>query len=438
MENILGLNEFRVIEKREDNHSILFMVEPVHYFPVCPDCGSKIVNKHGKITRHARDANYFNKLCELEIVSDRYKCGSCGKTFMPIYNAVDENAKVTNRLKDKIKKETLKKPFKQLADEYSLSVPTVKRFFGEYVSDLEETRVIKTPIVIGIDEAHLNKQMRAVITDIKAKKVIEILPTRSKETVTNFLSELDYVNIRVGTIDMYKPYREAIRDINHKVIVVIDKFHVVQYAVNAMETVRKKLGEGIPKIERRVLLNTRFSMLKNKEDATDNDIARMNVLFKKYPEYETAYNLKEGFRDIYKCKEKQEAWKTFKKWESSIPDNMEPFKDTAKTVNNWRTEIFNYFDHPYTNAFTESVNNLIKEIEKRGRGYTFEVLRAKVLYGTTATKPAKYKRPKEQPMMKMMTGHMDYTGYFEEKPVLESGFGVDIPELMKILKSEEF
>ena len=36
-------------------------------------------------------------------------------------------------------------------------------------------------------------------------------------------------------------------------------------------------------------------------------------------------------------------------------------------------------------------DELIKNIEKAGRGYSFEVLRAKVLFGTSATKKPKYK-----------------------------------------------
>ena len=66
------------------------------------------------------------------------------------------------------------------------------------------------------------------------------------------------------------------------------------------------------------------------------------------------------------------------------------FKEFVDTVENWRTEIFNYFDHNYTNAVTEALNAVCKEIAVVGRGYTFDVLRAKILYGTKATKPPKY------------------------------------------------
>ena len=49
-------------------------------------------------------------------------------------------------------------------------------------------------------------------------------------------------------------------------------------------------------------------------------------------------------------------------------------------MDNWHIEIFNYFDHPDTNALTESINNQIKAIYRQGRGYSFEILRARALF----------------------------------------------------------
>lgn len=67
------------------------------------------------------------------------------------------------------------------------------------------------------------------------------------------------------------------------------------------------------------------------------------------------------------------------------------FEAFASMVENWRTEIFNYFDYRFTNAITESINRVSKEISSQGRGYNFKVLRAKILYRNPASKPAKYK-----------------------------------------------
>ncbi|MBT4788682.1 MAG: hypothetical protein HON68_06045 [Gammaproteobacteria bacterium] len=41
-----------------------------------------------------------------------------------------------------------------------------------------------------------------------------------------------------------------------------------------------------------------------------------------------------------------------------------------RATGNWHKEIFNYFDHPITNAYTVSLNNLIRVMNKIGRGYS--------------------------------------------------------------------
>ena len=45
----------------------------------------------------------------------------------------------------------------------------------------------------------------------------------------------------------------------------------------------------------------------------------------------------------------------------------------------WRRLILNYFEHPYTNAYSEALNGLVDQMNRAGRGYRFETLRAKAL-----------------------------------------------------------
>ena len=51
----------------------------------------------------------------------------------------------------------------------------------------------------------------------------------------------------------------------------------------------------------------------------------------------------------------------------------------ASTVQRHKRVIFNYFDAPYTNAFVEGLNSVIRTISDKGRGYDFDILRGKVL-----------------------------------------------------------
>lgn len=65
-------------------------------------------------------------------------------------------------------------------------------------------------------------------------------------------------------------------------------------------------------------------------------------------------------------------------------------------MTNWEQEIFAYFDHRITNAYTESLKSLIRVMNRLGRGYSFEALRAKMLFTEGL---AKIRKPKYQKRM---------------------------------------
>jgi hypothetical protein len=65
----------------------------------------------------------------------------------------------------------------------------------------------------------------------------------------------------------------------------------------------------------------------------------------------------------------------------------DPFGNVVTTVDFWRSMILNYidckhgFERGVTNAFAEYANKEIKKAHLRGNGYTYEVLRIKLLHG---------------------------------------------------------
>lgn len=65
-----------------------------------------------------------------------------------------------------------------------------------------------------------------------------------------------------------------------------------------------------------------------------------------------------------------------------IPDTLPEFLTLRDTFMSRREHILNYFDYRVTNAFAESSNNIIKGIEKQGKGYDFETLRKIALFSS--------------------------------------------------------
>ena len=73
---------------------------------------------------------------------------------------------------------------------------------------------------------------------------------------------------------------------------------------------------------------------------------------------------------------------------------------------------------PVTNAYTESINRLAKDKNREGRGYSFEVMRARMLYTTKHKRKAP--AAKVSPFYKKTIGY-ELPGFAEEL-----NYGVDL------------
>ena len=155
----------------------------------------------------------------------------------------------------------------------------------------------------------------------------------------------------------------------------------------------------------------------------------------RFPELKAAYDLKEGFYGIYSAKDKFDAKRRYREWLMSVPKEMEsPFNELLRAVDNWQDYIFSYFDTPVrvTNAYTESLNALIKHVHRNGRGYSFPAIRAKILFsnGVRKTKRPRYERSDWSPT----TGMMDL---IRQEPSLLD-YGADISTLTQLYESGSF
>lgn len=95
----------------------------------------------------------------------RYKCRECNETFFENLPDMDVNRSVTKRLIDWIQVASLENTFTSVADEIGVDKKTVRNIFNDCVTELEAQTDFRTPKWLGIDEAHLLKNYRCVITN---------------------------------------------------------------------------------------------------------------------------------------------------------------------------------------------------------------------------------------------------------------------------------
>ena len=398
----IGIPEIKCTQRSVDVDSISIryeaeaVVRPTH----CPNSDSDIEHKAPKFHVHSfqynllRDTRSEGKLVFINLKVKRYRCSECGKIVSDAFTFYDKHAHITNRLRDEFVSRCIKgETFSYIARDYGVDHKTVAAAFNAYVrKHNEQLNYSYTPEVLGIDEAHIDDNYRLVLTDVKQQRLLDIKKDNSSKTVKAFLKTLNPSVCRCVTMDFAPAYAKAVSDVLPDATIVIDKFHVVHEINRCLDNVRKDLQNKYRTqgIDIRRFKKSRRLFMTNWEDLTSDSADILNRWFNEFSELYEAYMCKETFRDIYlTAKTYDQAAEMFDLWYDVVPD-FDRFTPMKRTMKSRRTHILNYWHYQWTNAYTESVNNLIKGIDKAGRGYKFDTLRDRCILEINRPRPQKF------------------------------------------------
>src|SRR5581483_464334 len=259
MTTLINLPGWEVLSVKSDAHDYRvearYTVEPA----VCPHCSQALLfgslYKHGSQQQLIMDLPAHGKRVGIALKRQRYRCRNCGRTFPQPLPDVDDRSSMTKRLVAYIETESVKRKFVRVPDHVGVDEKTVRNVFKTYVAWLDENVTFETPEWMGLDEVHLLKKPRLVVTNLKERTIIGVEASRDKKTVLAHLRKLMYPErVQVVAMDMWKPYRDAARKVLPQAAVVIDKFHVVRIANQCLDALRKRLREGMSSSERRRLM----------------------------------------------------------------------------------------------------------------------------------------------------------------------------------------
>jgi len=501
----LGLKEFEIIQRYESEDYYKFEIKCKDEPFMCTECmhmtpldGSWKFKLHDVRKRTVIDERLRRKKVVLEVHQRRYKCPECGKRFVEFMESLSPFDKVTRRLWFTLGEDALVGNFKEVGEFYGLSDTTVKKSFDALIVQKDKERTLKAPRVLGIDEIYVrleqgkSKEGCAVFTDIENHKIIEFIRSVRKTDVIDVIKSMyGYEDIEIVTMDMASGYRNAVRETLPKAFAVIDHFHVIQKCNMAIDVIRNqartKILRDIDDLENKLttgnitgvkskvtkvktlrnqknedienlinqlnkdnddLYNARHLFRFGNENLSEEQMGKLFPLLEKYKKLNNAYWIKEGLRDVYACQNKYDANQKYFDWEQLVKGLhlMTPVPEMVgiqKMINRMRKEVFAFFDGRYTNAYAESFNSIVKEIVRVGKGYRFESLRGKVLYGTSATKPAKLKEMNFHAIEKVFGKELNFTKSqdveeYTEDSWLTVGFGVDFVELLSIFQEGKF
>lgn len=356
----------------------------------CPKCG--VV---GRLYRHGSKAvDYvdapYRKRTLIHADVQRMRCRECLATFMQPLPDMDTRRRMTKRCLEWIGEQGIPRTYAEIARDLGLDEKTVRSVCNEQFEARMAAYRPEGPTALGIDELMLDGQMRCIFVDLGDRKPIDLIATHRKADVAHWLSNLPLNRaIRAVAIDMAVAYRDVVKAILPDAIIIIDKFHVLRCANQALDRVRNRSRKASKSPRRNPWRGQR--LLRMRADRL-NSALQMEVegITSNNPLIADAYACKEAFFRIWDSASREAAESAFLAWEASIPESVRPeFGKIAGMIKRWREEVFSYFDYPHlTNAYTENRNGLVKMVNRAGRGYGFKAIRAKALLAKPLGKTA--------------------------------------------------
>lgn len=214
-------------------------------------------------------------------------------------------------------------------------------------------------------------EVRTVTTDLSSAMMLTVRTVFPAAALVNdrfhvqqLISEaVDQLRIR-HRWEVLDAENKAIRE--HRARRKAAKTKAERELVGQWEPERMANGETMPQI----MARSRHIILKHKTKWNDQQRARAKILFGKFPDLETAYNLFLKLVDIFNRKSTAAVARlNLARWynEVSVFGSNE-FNKVLETFENHNATIINYFERRLTNASAESFNAKIKAFRTQFRG----------------------------------------------------------------------
>jgi len=387
--NIFILNNIQEKIIKDKNYKIIEAI--LTYIPkVCPCCG--VVNESSNdIIKWC-----FRKNCKIKIPrisnclsllilhKQRFYCKHCHNTFIAETNLIDRNKNISNNTELQINLELmLKQSEKDIAKRLDVSVSKIDRKLN-IISSKTVLRNEHLPVHMNWDEFKATKdttgKMAFIIVDNNSGNIFDIQDSRKSIDLEKYFrrySKSERDKVKLISTDFYSGYIYLAKKLFKNADIVIDRFHIVVQAYNALNLTRINLCyKSNPNYKK--LKNFWRLIVKNENDLSDKKVYDKH--FKKEVSQKDIVtyliNTDDTLKATYECYQglinsiKEKDFNRFKNIvihrNNKISDKM---KKVLKLYNENIKYIENSFKYDINNGIIEGKNNLIKSIKRIAFGY---------------------------------------------------------------------
>ncbi|MEG3902340.1 ISL3 family transposase [Microcoleus sp. B4-C5] len=396
---LLNIEGIKVISHRQyEGIGIILQVEGIGKESNCPRCGKKSHRLHQNHRYLVKDLPWGENFVFLEINRRQFKCEKCLKPFSEELELVKKRRTYTKRLARAIIQEVLENDIHSVAKKGVVTTEEIERMLKDASKEYLKAQPSELKR-LGIDEIALIKgkgNYCAVLIDLEKSKLIAILAGRKQEEIKEVMlgwGKEVLEQIEEVSIDLWKSYRNVVRELMPNAQVVADRFHVMAQINKELDAQRKgekrQVEDLIKKAESseekadpekvlEALKKSKYVLLKNQSDINEEQKAKLMQVKDVFSTLKTMLELKEEIRRIF---DRANNWLVglwqVGRWLSRA---KKYFTDSQNTIIRWLDEIIAYFDYKTTSGVVEGINNKLKLIKRSAYGFrNFENFRVRCL-----------------------------------------------------------
>ena len=368
----------------------------------CPACGVVSTSIRQYRTTRPRDLPYGEEPLAVRWRKRQYRCReqACPrKAFTESIEEIPPRARLTGRLCRKAAAEVASgRSVSAVAAEYQVSWPVLHRHYAAHADALLTEP--EPPAVLGIDEtrrgapkwvqdAETSRWVRTErfetnFTDLAGTgRLLGQVAGRTGKAVTGWLDDRGAAwkdQVRFVAIDPCAVYRSAVERALPDAVIVVDHFHLVRLANQAVTRVRQRVTRqvlGRRGTARDPAWANRRRLLRARERLTSQQFTRMwdEILAQEATgELLAAWIAKEELRYLLALARTSPA-------RSEISSRLFAFYDwcaradvpevttLARTIEAWWPQVLAFIDTGITNARTESTNRMVKDAPRIAFGF---------------------------------------------------------------------
>jgi len=315
----------------------------------------------------------------LEFEYRRIDCRVCQSVKQERIPWMAKSSRHTQRLEDTIGHYCRSMTVKEVADLYRVSWDQVWRLDMAYMERLAAEHPPSQHLrAIGVDEVSIRKgqSYAIVVADLDQQRPIWMSEElgRSTEDMDKFFLAMGTQRckrIKLGVMDMWKPFRNSLAQHAPQAQVVFDKFHVISHLSHALDLVRRAEYKRVAEKDKRFIKGQRYTLLSHKANLDVKGRQALRLLLKANTRLSKAYLLKESLGQLWDYNNPTWAKKFFENWKSQLKwSRLEPFEKFAAMVDRHWDGIASYCnpEHKVSLGFMEGLNNKIRVIQRRSYG----------------------------------------------------------------------